>query len=301
MELRHLRYFVTVAEELHFTRAAARLHIGQPPLSQQIQALEEELGVSLFARTKRRVALTAAGERFLLHARQILQQTRDAAEDARRAARGEVGELRIGFTPSLPFTSLLPTLIHTFRARYPQVTLTLREMMTQDQLRAVAAGKLDIGMVRGGELDVPEAISLSPLLADPLIVVLRRDDPLANQPEIALVSLADRPFVTYPASAGTGIYRQIIRLCHQAGFAPNVVQEAREGTTLIGLVAAGLGVSILPAPLSCIQVEGVTYRNVADPGATSIASLATRPADASPLVARFKELVEEVRSQRQAC
>lgn len=292
MELRHLRYFVTVAEELHFTRAAARLHIGQPPLSQQIQALEDELGVALFARTKRRVALTAAGERFLTHARQILQQTRDAVEDARRAARGEVGELRIGFTPSLPFTTLLPALIHAFRERHPHVTLTLREMMTLDQLRAVAAGKLDIGMVRGGDVEAPPNITLLPFLSDPLVAVLRRDDPLARQDTVTLAQLRERPFVTYPASAGTGIHRQILRLCQQAGYAPHVVQEAREGTTLIGLVAAGLGVSILPGPLSCIQVEGVCYRPIADEGAISVASLATRTDDVSPLIARFKEVMQ---------
>ncbi|MDR3426342.1 MULTISPECIES: LysR family transcriptional regulator [Silvimonas] len=294
MELRHLRYFVTVAEELHFTRAAEKLHIGQPPLSQQIQALEAELGVDLFTRTRRKVALTPAGERFLLRARAILQDTADAAADARRAARGEVGQLTIGFTPSLPFTSFLPRLIYRFRQRYPDVTLTLREMMTVQQIRAVAEGGLDIGMVRSGDVEVPDTVALRHLLDDPMLVALRDDHPLAGQSSISLAQLRTEPFVMYPESAGTGIYRHIARLCHDVGFTPNVVQEASEGTTLIGLVAAGLGVSILPAPLSCIRVEGVQYLPLADAGAVTTTSLATRVDDASPLVAHFVALLDSV-------
>ncbi|GGP26461.1 LysR family transcriptional regulator [Silvimonas amylolytica] len=293
MELRHLRYFVTVAEELHFTRAAEKLHIGQPPLSQQIQALEAELGVELFARSRRKVALTPAGERFLVRARSILQQTADAAEDARRAAKGEVGELIIGFTPSLPFTSFLPRLIYRFRQRYPHVHLTLREMMTVQQMAAVADGTVDIGMVRTSDVQVPENVVLRHLAEDPLVLALRDDHPLAGQDTVRLQQLANEPFVMYSESAGTSIYRHIQRLCHDAGFAPNVVQEAREGTTLIGLVAAGLGVSILPAPLSCVRVEGVRYLPLADAGAMASASLATRVPNTSPLVANFVALLEQ--------
>ncbi len=294
MELRHLRYFVAVAEELHFTRAAEKLHIGQPPLSQQIQALEAELGVALFARSRRKVALTPAGERFLQRARNILQQAADAAEDARRAARGEVGELVIGFTPSLPFTSFLPRLIYRFRQRYPDVRLNLLEMMTVQQMAAVADGTLDIGMVRSTDMQVPDNVVLRHLADDPMLVALRDDHPLAGQTAIGLAQLAQEPFVMYPESAGTGIYRQVLRLCDLAGFVPEVVQEAREGTTLIGLVAAGLGVSILPAPLSCVKVEGVCYLPLTDAGAMTSASLATRAQNTSPLVANFVALLEQV-------
>ncbi|MDN0082948.1 LysR substrate-binding domain-containing protein [Crenobacter sp. SG2305] len=298
MELRHLRYFIAVAEELNFTRAAEKLHIGQPPLSQQIQALEAELGVMLFNRTRRRVELTSAGERFLPRAIAILQDTASAAEDARRAALGEVGELSIGFTPSLPFTSFLPRLIHRYRQRYPDVTLALREMMTQNQLAAIASSELDIGIVRLPDVDVPQEVALRQLLVDPLVVVTRDDHPLAAQSTVSLAQLRDEPFVMYPAAAGTGLYRHLMHLCDELGFRPQVVQEAREGTTLIGLVAAGLGVSILPGPLSCIQVEGVCYRPLSDAGAVSIASLATRVNDTSPLVAHFIELLGEMDASR---
>jgi len=293
MELRHLRYFVAVAETLNFTRAAEKLHIGQPPLSQQIQALEAELGVLLFHRTRRRVELTHAGARFLPRAQAILQETNAAADDARRAALGEVGELSIGFTPSLPFASFLPRLIYQYRQRYPEVTLILREMMTQNQLAAVATDELDIGMVRLPDVEVPLEVALRQLLADPLVVVARDDHPLAAQNSVSLSQLRDEPFVMYPASAGTGLYRHLMHLCQDLGFTPNVVQEAREGTTLIGLVAAGFGVSILPGPLSCIQVEGVCYRPLSDPDAVTIAALATSKAGVSPLAARFIAMVDE--------
>jgi DNA-binding transcriptional LysR family regulator len=156
MELRHLRYFVAVAEELHFTRAAERLHLGQPPLSQQIQALEAELGVALFMRTRRKVSLTVAGERFLLRAREILAAAAEAADEARRAARGEMGELRVGFTASLSMTSFFPALIYDYRLHYPQVALTLREMFSEDQCQALIGGKLDVGFVRRADAEAPE-------------------------------------------------------------------------------------------------------------------------------------------------
>ncbi|MCW3479065.1 LysR family transcriptional regulator [Neisseriaceae bacterium JH1-16] len=294
MELRHLRYFVAVAEELNFTRAAEKLHIGQPPLSQQIQALEAELGATLFERTRRRVELTHAGARFLPRARAILADAASAAEDARRAAQGEVGELSVGFTSSLPFSSILPHLIYRYRLRYPEVTLTLREMSTERQLAAIAAGELDIGMVRLPDVEVPPEVALRQLLVDPLVLVVRHDHPLAARDHVSLAELRDEPFVMYPAAAGTGLYRHLMHLCDDLGFRPRVVQEAREGSTLIGLVAAGFGVSILPGPLSCIQVEGVCYRPLSDPGAVSIASLATRANNASPLVTHFIDLLGEM-------
>ena len=287
MELRHLRYFVAVAEELHFTRAAERLHIGQPPLSQQIQALEEELGVTLFARSKRRVALTDAGQRFLASARQILADTEQAAEQARRAARGEVGELRIGFTSSLPFTSLLPAVLNDYRRRHPQVRLTLREMFTADQFAALAAARLDVGFVRYTGVAAPPGLSVREIRRDPLRLVIHQRHPLAGEAALSFAQLRDEAFISYPRDAGTGLNVLLRQLCLAAGFEPKVVQEAHEATTQIGLVAAGLGLAVLPSPLECVRIGGVRYVPLLDAGAHLSLAVATRGETPSPLLAGF--------------
>jgi DNA-binding transcriptional LysR family regulator len=287
MELRHLRYFVAVAEELHFTRAAERLHIGQPPLSQQIQALEEELGVQLFARSKRRVALTEAGQRFLVSARQILADTEQAAEQARRAARGEVGELRIGFTSSLPLTPLLPGVLNDYRRRHPQVTLTLREMFTTDQFDALMAERLDVGFVRYTNVTAPPGLALREIHRDPLRVVINQRHPLAGEKSLSFAQLRDEAFISYPHDAGTGLSVMLRQLGLAAGFEPKVVQEAREATTQIGLVAAGLGVAILPSPLECVRLSGVRYVPLTETNAYLSLAVAIRAETPSPLLEGF--------------
>jgi DNA-binding transcriptional LysR family regulator len=287
MELRHLRYFVAVAEELHFTRAAERLHIGQPPLSQQIQALEEELGVQLFARSKRRVALTEAGQRFLASARQILADTEQAAEQARRAARGEVGELRIGFTSSLPLTPLLPGVLNDYRRRHPQVTLTLREMFTTDQFDALIAERLDVGFVRYTNVTAPPGLALREIHRDPLRVVINQRHPLAGEKNLSFAQLRDEAFISYPHDAGTGLSVMLRQLGLAAGFEPKVVQEAREATTQIGLVAAGLGVAILPSPLECVRLSGVRYIPLTEANAYLSLAVAIRSETPSPLLECF--------------
>jgi DNA-binding transcriptional LysR family regulator len=296
MELRHLRYFIAVAEELHFTRAAERLHIAQPPLSQQIQALETELGVALFERNRRRVTLTEAGKRFLDSARAILAETERAAETARRAARGEVGELRIGIIVSLPLTRLIPEAINDYRHRYPQVTLQLRDMTTLTQLQAVLDGDLDVGFARRPEEGVPDGLAVIELQSDPLCAVIHESHPLAQRASLSLAELRNEPFILYPRDAGSGIQRQILSLCGRHGFIPRVEQEAREATTHIGLVSARLGIAILPATVSCIHAAGVRYIPLNDPGATTTLILTTRKNDHSPLVARFVECVRTVRA-----
>ena len=205
MELRHLRYFVAVAEELNFRRAAERLHIGQPPLSIQIRALEEEVGARLLERSKRRVSLTEAGSRFLRRAREILAAAGEAVDEARQAARGELGSLRVGFTSSLPYTSILPDLLVAYRRRYPAVELQLKEMFTTDQLVAIAAGRLDVGLVRyvGGAL--PSGVSVRELGADPLCLVVNAAHPLANRESVRFAELADEGFITFPEGVGTGL------------------------------------------------------------------------------------------------
>ena len=291
MELRHLRYFIAVAEELHFGRAAERLGISQPPLSQQIQALEEEIGARLFERTNRRVELTDAGRLFLDESRQVLAQVDKAVLLARRAHLGELGELKIGFTSSAPFTSTIPSSIHAFRKAYPDVHLDLQEMSSRQVLKALLEDSLQVGVIR--PLALPDAVHWVELFREPLVAVLRADHPLAAGSEdgLAIAALAEEPFVFFPRSYGTGLYDQVIALTRQAGFSPRIAQEASEAMTIIGLVSAGLGVSILPASFRRTRVDGVVYRTLSDPEATTAVWLVRRQNEGSPLALSFIDLV----------
>ncbi|EPX3564194.1 LysR substrate-binding domain-containing protein [Pseudomonas aeruginosa] len=291
MELRHLRYFIAVAEELHFGRAAERLGISQPPLSQQIQALEEEIGARLFERTSRRVELTDAGRLFLDESRQVLAQVDKAVLLARRAHLGELGELKIGFTSSAPFTSTIPSSIHAFRKAYPDVHLDLQEMSSRQVLKALLEESLQVGVIR--PLALPDAVHWVELFREPLVAVLRADHPLAAGSEdgLAIAALAEEPFVFFPRSYGTGLYDQVIALTRQAGFSPRIAQEASEAMTIIGLVSAGLGVSILPASFRRTRVDGVVYRTLSDPEATTAVWLVRRQNEGSPLALSFIDLV----------
>ncbi|ENZ1727313.1 LysR substrate-binding domain-containing protein [Pseudomonas aeruginosa] len=291
MELRHLRYFIAVAEELHFGRAAERLGISQPPLSQQIQALEEEIGARLFERTNRRVELTDAGRLFLDESRQVLAQVDKAVLLARRAHLGELGELKIGFTSSAPFTSTIPSSIHAFRKAYPDVHLDLQEMSSRQVLKALLEESLQVGVIR--PLVLPDAVHWVELFREPLVAVLRADHPLAAGSEdgLAIAALAEEPFVFFPRSYGTGLYDQVIALTRQAGFSPRIAQEASEAMTIIGLVSAGLGVSILPASFRRTRVDGVVYRTLSDPEATTAVWLVRRQNEGSPLALSFIDLV----------
>ncbi|MDY1324084.1 LysR family transcriptional regulator [Pseudomonas aeruginosa] len=291
MELRHLRYFIAVAEELHFGRAAERLGISQPPLSQQIQALEEKIGARLFERTNRRVELTDAGRLFLDESRQVLAQVDKAVLLARRAHLGELGELKIGFTSSAPFTSTIPSSIHAFRKAYPDVHLDLQEMSSRQVLKALLEESLQVGVIR--PLALPDAVHWVELFREPLVAVLRADHPLAAGSEdgLAIAALAEEPFVFFPRSYGTGLYDQVIALTRQAGFSPRIAQEASEAMTIIGLVSAGLGVSILPASFRRTRVDGVVYRTLSDPEATTAVWLVRRQNEGSPLALSFIDLV----------
>ncbi|MBH9298065.1 LysR family transcriptional regulator [Pseudomonas aeruginosa] len=291
MELRHLRYFIAVAEELHFGRAAERLGISQPPLSQQIQALEEEIGARLFERTNRRVELTDAGRLFLDESRQVLAQVDKAVLLARRAHLGELGELKIGFTSSAPFTSTIPSSIHAFRKAYPDVHLDLQEMSSRQVLKALLEESLQVGVIR--PLALPDAVHWVELFREPLVAVLRADHPLAAGSEdgLAIAALAEEPFVFFPRSYGTGLYDQVIALTRPAGFSPRIAQEASEAMTIIGRVSAGLGVSILPASFRRTRVDGVVYRTLSDPEATTAVWLVRRQNEGSPLALSFIDLV----------
>lgn len=278
MELRHLRYFVAVAEEQHFTRAAQRLGIGQPPLSQQIQQLERELGTALFQRLPRGVALTRAGEALFDDARRILRDSQQATERVRRVARGEQGRIRVGLINSAPFHPLVPRVIREFRRRYPEVALTLEERTTPGLAAAVRNQTVDVAFVRP-LLDSGEGLCVEPVLDEPLVVALPAGHPLARRKSLPLLSLSLEPFVLFSRPVGAGLHDEIVQACHAAGFSPRVVQEASQVTSIINLVASGLGVSIVPASMQQMQIEGVTYRSIAGIDAKARLSLIYRQAD----------------------
>jgi DNA-binding transcriptional LysR family regulator len=245
MELRHLRYFVAVAEELHFGRAAQRLFIAQPSLSIQIRALESAVGAPLLARTNRRVQLTAAGRVFLEGARRTLAEVDRAVYDAQRAQRGEIGQLSVGFVGSAAY-EVLPRLLRAFRSAYPEVELRLQSMTTKEQLAALAERRLDVGLLR---LPIEDpTLAWRVVTKEPLVAVLPATHPLAGQATLPLAALADEPFILYPRADSPRIRDTIIALCHQAGFSPTIVQESGEMQTILGLVAGGVGVALVIAP-----------------------------------------------------
>jgi len=286
MELRHLRYFVAVAEELHFTRAALRLNMAQPPLSQQIRALEEELGVQLFVRTRRSVALTDAGHALLERSREMLATAQALPQQLQRVARGEVGLLRIGFSSTLPLTKVLRDVVADHRRSHPDVALNLREMHSQLQFDSLRRGELDVGLVRYNER-APEGIRLRLLRRDPLRLVVPAGHRFAPRKSVSIADCRDEAFIGFPGDAGTGTGPLLKRLAAQAGFEPRIAQEAREATTQIGLVAAGLGIAVLPAPLEAVRIEGVHYVPLAGEGAMLVMSVATRSDEASERVLSF--------------
>jgi DNA-binding transcriptional LysR family regulator len=291
MELRHLRYFIAVAEELHFGRAAQVLGISQPPLSQQIQALELEVGARLFERTNRRVELSEAGRLFLEEARLVLAQVDKAADVARRAQLGELGELKIGFTSSAPFSSTIPQAIFAFRQRFPSVHLNLREMSSTRVADALVDESIQVGIMR--PLPLPDSLSVVELMREPLVAVLSSKHPLVvgSEEGLFLSALALEPFVFFPRSYGSGLYTQLLSLARDVGFSPHFAQEAGEAMTIIGLVAAGLGVSVLPASYRRMRIDGVVYRPLLDPQAISAVWLVQRKDQTSPMAKAFVELL----------
>jgi len=301
MELRHLRYFVTVAEELHFGRAAQRLHLSQPPLSMQIKALEQELGTQLLLRTQRRVELTVAGVVFLDEARDILSRVEQARSAALRAARGEVGELTVGFVTIADY-NLLPQALLEFRAQSPGIRLVLREATTDVQLRDLAAERMDVGFLLSPVKD--ERLDVLPLLREPLMAALPERHALARgRRSMSLHRLADSPFIMVPRHVAPGLYDDVVSFCRQAGFSPRVEQEAVQMQTIMSLVSAGLGVALIPASLRHIGRTGVAYRELREESPRTEIALAWRANDTRPTLQRFVEAVRQVvapNSQRRA-
>lgn len=285
MELRHLRYFVVVAEELHFGRAAKRLCITQQPLSRQIRDLENELGVQLFYRTKRTVRLTEVGQIFLEEARKTLEQAELAVKLVRQASSGEIGKIAIAFTGSA-LNIVLPTAVRQFKKLYPQVDLTLKRMQTLEQVEAIHARQIDLGLLHPPIDD--DRLILETVYQENLVVALPDTHPLAKDRSypISLKQLANESFILFPRYIGSVLYDQIIDWCRQAGFSPNVVQEAMPQQTILGLVAAGIGVSLVHSSVRTLGRPGVVFRSLLESTPKLETAVAWSP-DATNLVLPF--------------
>ena len=296
MELRHLRYFVAVAHEGHITRAAGKLHIQQPPLSQQIRALEQELDTQLFLRHPRGVTLTDAGRSFLTDAEAILAQAEHAKIRARRTARGEVGRIAVGFTTSAPFHPLVARAIRGFRERRPDVSFGLEELGSGELLSGLRDERLDVAFIRSGLVD-PEGITVHELLEEDMVAAFPADHPRAKRARLTLKDLADETLILYRRPDGRGLYDVIIAACSEAGFSPHVGQEAPRIVSTLNLVAAGLGITIVPASLSRLPLEGVTYRPLKGKPAIKVPlNLACRRDERSAATLAFIDLVRKLPS-----
>jgi DNA-binding transcriptional LysR family regulator len=293
-ELRQLRYFIAVAEELHFGRAAVRLHMTQPPLSQTIQALEATLGTPLFCRTQRSVALTPAGIALLPEARRILQQAGALPQLVQRAASGASGTLSLSFVSTADY-SVLPTLLRDFRQAYPQVQIDLREATSDLQLEDLAQQRIDAGLLIP---PLPERVKIEldylPVLREPLVLAAPSTvRPLRGKKPVALAALSDLPLIIFPRRIAPALHDTILACFHAAGLTPRIGQEAIQMQTIVGLVSAGMGIALVPQSVSNLKRAGVEYRSLADPVALVETGLAWRRDNRSPVLAAFLELLRK--------
>jgi DNA-binding transcriptional LysR family regulator len=287
VELRHLRYFVAVAETRHFGRAAARLHLAQPALSQSVRQLEAELGAPLLLRTTRQVSLTPAGEFFLEQARGVLTAVEDGARGVGRIAEGRLGLVRIAFTGTAAF-SQLPRIARLVKQELPGVALEIHaDLLTPAQTEGLLAGRLDLGVLR---LPVgTDRLAVRTLAVEHLVLALPADHPLTTEPAVALPDLRREDFITY-AEDHSAVNEALHRTCREAGFAPRVEHRAPGTAVLLALVAAGLGVSLVPESVRALPLAGVVFRDVAGTALTEL-GLARRADDDSPLVTRVLEVL----------
>jgi DNA-binding transcriptional LysR family regulator len=294
MELRHLRYFLVVAEELHFGRAAARLHITQPPLSQQIRQLEDELGVPLFQRTKRRVQLTNAGRAFREAAQQMLDQAEQAVRTAQRVHRGEIGPFTVGFVGSA-MAGRFSEILLVFRTRFPEVALTLQELTTGQQVEALRQRRIDIGVLRPpiGEED----FAFETVDRESFVVVLPKTHPLASQQRIPLRALAQETVVMVPRVLWPGMEDDIVEFCQRAGCYPQRLSGATQTLTVIGLVA-GMGLSLVPASMQTVRWKGIVYRPVQERTPLADLTVVWRRDETSAVVKMFVGVVREMTRPR---
>ncbi|MGV1837605.1 LysR family transcriptional regulator [Rhizobium rhizogenes] len=290
MELRHIRYFLTLADEGNFTRAAAKLGIGQPPLSQQIRDLENEVGAALFHRVPHGAELTAAGEAFQVEAKLAVDAAEKAKLAAQRANRGEIGRLSLGFTASSAFNTIVTSTIREFRNRWPQVRLSLTEMNTNALTERLMRGEIDAAFIRPG-LEDPRNVRLKRFDDEPMLIALPAHHPLAAKDRVPIAALAHEPFILFPRMVGLSLYDDIAAACRDAGFELLVTQEAPQIPSVVNLVAANLGVSIVPASIAQIKLDGVTYRPIDGPPLVARLGLAVLKVQRSPVAANLMNLI----------
>lgn len=293
LDLRKLRYFLTVAEELHFGRAALRLHLAQPPLTRQISALEAELGFRLFDRTSRTVSLTAQGRSFLPYARAVLEQVDLATVIAGKLASGTAGQLALGYVSSIALSDLFSQVIQTFAQRFPDVQLTLVECASGSLASQIMDGRLDIGLSRllpqSGQAEV-QALSLG---EERLVAAVSSDSPLASLAEVSLGQLSAYPLILFPADYGSGLNQSIEQLYRRHGVPLRPGPSGRQITSIIALVAAGQGVALVPACTQSLMNKGVTYRPLVEPDACAHLLVLTRTEGRSSLVEAFLAVINE--------
>lgn len=290
-ELRLIRYFVAVAEELHFGRAAARLHVAQPGLSQQIMALERRLGVRLLERTSRQVRLTPAGSLLLGEGRRLLADAERAVDRVRRTGRGEMGRVTLAAIGSATY-DIVPRLLRAHRTRSPDVELVLREMSTPAQVQALRSGEIDVGLLRV-PADVTDLVAHT-VREDRMAVMLPESHPLARRRRIPIRALAREPLILFPAMPRPSWADTVVAACRESGFEPLVAQDAMESATVVSFVAAGVGIALVPEGLKVLARPGVAFRLAAPPAPVTHLAAVHRPGDLAPAVARLMELVREL-------
>lgn len=286
LELRHLRYFLAIADEMNFGQAAEKLNIAQPGLSQQIQMLEQILDVTLFDRSRRRLRMTLAGEMFETEAREIMAHVERATQVAQRAARGEVGRLAIGYVGSAAYTGMLTNLVGEFRGNHPLVDLEISEVEMLRQLEAIAQGRLDIGFIRP-PVPLPQGIASVPVLAEELLIALPSSHRQAGQQKVSLRELSEETFITPQHPPQVSFHAHTVNACAAAGFQPRLGSQGRDFMTIASMVSVGLGIALVPQSVHCIQLPNVVYRPVSETLPKAELSVAFRRGDASMAVKNF--------------
>lgn len=266
MELRHYRYFVAVAEELHFGRAAERLAVSQPPVSFAIKQMEEELGTDLFERVNKRVYLTPAGRILLDRARDILARSDEAQDFVRRTAAGIIGEVRIAYTPSALLIRGIADILHSFRQEHPQYVVNLIEMSSDHQSEALIQRRIDLGLLRPGRAINAERIDTRVIDKGELSLVLHAMNPLADKEIIRPDELREQGFVCPPQDSGTLLRQKTLDICSSAGFAPRIVQEVSDLTAIVSVIATNIGVAFVPEAMRALKLPGIHYAAIDHPG-----------------------------------